>query len=381
MDFIYNKGGSCCIDGNGCCKRGQRPKTVYDWLADAEEGKITVENKDPSARMVEVQFKTTRKGYYTNADDLPLKVGDMVAVEASPGHDIGTVSLIGRLVRLQMKKNNIDPDEVDLRKIYRIARPADIDRYKTAKAREHETMVKARKIAVDLALDMKIGDVEFQGDGSKAIFYYIAEGRIDFRQLIRLFAESFHVRVEMRQIGARQEAGRIGGIGPCGRELCCSGWMNNFETVSTGAARSQDISMNPQKLAGQCSKLRCCFNHELETYLDAQKQLPPRETLLETQAGSYHCIKVDVFKEELTYSGEHSSGANLVTIPAQRVFEVIEMNRQGEKPLTLASNEPVQLPQRDAQDILGANSLTRFDQTRNNSKKRKNRRPQNRRQP
>jgi cell fate regulator YaaT (PSP1 superfamily) len=336
---------------------------VYNWLADLRnENGITGEGLSAGNEMVEVQFKNTRKGYYVNSDNLTLKEGDLVAVGTmSGGHDIGTVTLIGQLVLLQMQKYKIDLDSSDVKKIYRIATPVDIERYEAAKAREHETMIKARQMATELMLDMKIGDVEFRGDGNKAVFYYIAEGRIDFRQLIRLFAESFGIRVEMRQIGVRQEAGRIGGLGPCGRELCCSGWMSSFETVSTNAARCQDISMNPQKLAGQCTKLKCCFNHEVDVYIEAQSHLPPRDVRLETQTEIYYHFKTDTFKGELTYSTERSAVVNPITIPAKRVFEIIEMNKNGVKPLTLVSNELVPSPQLDTQDILGENSLTRFD--------------------
>ncbi|MDR3127217.1 MAG: hypothetical protein LBU08_01935 [Tannerellaceae bacterium] len=367
MDFIYKKNENSCLNGSGCCKRGgQRPMGVFDWLADLKDDNVIAEeDKSAGHEMVEVQFKNTRKGYYVNSENLALKEGTLVAVgTASGGHDIGTVTLIGRLVLLQMKRYKITSDSPDIKKIYRIATPIDIERYEAAKGREQEAMIKARQMATDLTLDMKIGDVEFRGDGNKAIFYYIAEGRVDFRQLIRLFAHTFGVRIEMRQIGVRQEAGRIGGIGSCGRELCCSGWMSTFETVSTNAARCQDISMNPQKLAGQCSKLKCCFNHEVDVYLEAQSFLPSRDIQLETQTESYYHFKTDVFKGELTYSTDHSAAVNLVTIPAKRAFEIIEMNRKGQKPLSLVSNDPLPPPQRDAQDILDENSLTRFDHIR-----------------
>jgi cell fate regulator YaaT (PSP1 superfamily) len=346
---------------------------VHNWMADLKiEGAIAGHiHQDADDDPVEVQFKNTRKGYYLNSNHLNLKEGDLVAVGTmSGGHDIGTVTLTGQLVRLQMKKNRIGLDSPDVKKVYRFASSVDIERYEAAKAREHETMIRARRMAIELRLDMKIGDVEFRGDGNKAIFYYIAEGRIDFRELIRLFADTFGVRVEMRQIGVRQEAGRIGGLGSCGRELCCSGWMSSFETVTTNAARCQDISMNPQKLAGQCTKLKCCFNHEVDVYVEAQSHLPSRDIHLETQAGTYYHFKTDIFKGDLTYSTDRAAAANLVTIPAKRAFEVIEMNKREEKPLTLASNEPLPVPQLDAQDILGANSLTRFDHLHKSKKRR-----------
>ena len=242
----------------------------YDWLSDIPESHDDTE-------MVEVQFKNTRKGYYKNSVHLRLEKGDVVAVEGNPGHDIGVVSLTGRLVLLQMKKNGVKLDNPDLKRVYRKAKPNDLEKYKEAKAREHSTMLRARKIAEDLHLNMKIGDVEYQGDGNKAIFYYIADDRVDFRQLIKVLAEVFRVRIEMKQIGARQEAGRIGGIGPCGRQLCCSSWMSNFVSVATSAARFQDISLNPQKLAGQCAKLKCCLNFEVDAYVEGQKRLPSRE--------------------------------------------------------------------------------------------------------
>ena len=237
---------------------------TYDWLAD-------IPGNANECELVEVQFKNTRKGYFRNSNRIPLEKGDIVAVEATPGHDIGTVTLTGRLVPLQIRKANLKPD-TEFKRIYRKAKPTDMDKYKEAKAREHDTMIRSRQIAKELKLDMKIGDVEYQGDGNKAIFYYIAEGRVDFRQLIKVLAEVFRVRIEMKQIGARQEAGRIGGIGPCGRELCCATWMTSFVSVATTAARYQDIALNPQKLAGQCAKLKCCLNYEVDTYVEAQKR-------------------------------------------------------------------------------------------------------------
>ena len=257
------------------CRRKGAKLEVYDWLADIPESHNETD-------LVEVRFKNTRKGYYRNTTHIKLEPGDLVAVEASPGHDIGEVTLTGRLVPLQMKKNNVKPD-VELKRIYRKAKPNDLEKFEEAKAKEHDTMIRARKIAEELHLDMKIGDVEYQGDGNKAIFYYIADERVDFRQLIKVLAEVFRVRIEMKQIGARQEAGRIGGLGPCGRQLCCSGWMTSFVSVATSAARFQDIALNPQKLAGQCAKLKCCLNYEADAYVEAQKRLPSREIPLETK--------------------------------------------------------------------------------------------------
>ena len=295
----------------------------------------------------------------------------MVAVEASPGHDIGTVTLTGKLVLLQMKKNNIRTGEgYEPKKVYRKAKPTDIEKYEEAKAKEHATMIRSRQIAADLGLNMKIGDVEYQGDGNKAIFYYIADERVDFRQLIKVLAEAFRVRIEMKQIGARQEAGRIGGIGPCGRELCCSSWMTSFVSVATGAARYQDISMNPQKLAGQCAKLKCCINYEVDAYVEAQKRLPSREIVLETKDNNYYHFKTDIFKREITYSTDKSFAANLITISAERAFDVINMNKKGSKPVTLEADTKPQPPKRDAQDILGQDSVTRFDSVKKKKKKR-----------
>ena len=346
----------------GCSKRQNNKLNTYDWLCD-------VPDAEGSTDFVEVQFKNTRKGYYLNSAKIPLEKGDIVAVEASPGHDIGTVSLTGKLVLLQMKKNNVRT-EAEPKRIYRKAKPTDIEKYEEAKAKEHATMIRSRQIAADLGLNMKIGDVEYQGDGNKAIFYYIADERVDFRQLIKVLAEAFRVRIEMKQIGARQEAGRIGGIGPCGRELCCSSWMTSFVSVATGAARYQDISMNPQKLAGQCAKLKCCINYEVDTYVEAQKRLPSREIVLETKDNNYYHFKTDIFKREITYSTDKSFAANLITIPASRAFDVINMNKKGMKPISLEADTKPQPPKRDAQDILGQESVTRFDSVKKKKKKR-----------
>ena len=257
---LKNGSGTLCCKG---CGRQDKQLNTYDWLAD-------VPDYSDMQDIVEVQFKNTRKGYYRNSNKLKLEKGDIVAVEASPGHDIGVVTLTGRLVPLQVKKANLKPD-AEIKRIYRKAKPIDLEKYEEAKAKEHDTMIRSRQIALNLNLNMKIGDVEYQGDGNKAIFYYIADERVDFRQLIKVLAETFRVRIEMKQIGARQEAGRIGGIGPCGRELCCATWMTNFISVSTSAARYQDISLNPQKLAGQCAKLKCCLNYEVDVYVESQK--------------------------------------------------------------------------------------------------------------
>ena len=348
----------------GCSKIQNNKLNTYDWLCD-------VPDAENATDYVEVQFKNTRKGYFLNNSKIPLEKGDMVAVEASPGHDIGTVTLTGKLVLLQMKKNNIRTGEgYEPKKVYRKAKPTDIEKYEEAKAKEHVTMIRSRQIAADLGLNMKIGDVEYQGDGNKAIFYYIADERVDFRQLIKVLAEAFRVRIEMKQIGARQEAGRIGGIGPCGRELCCSSWMTSFVSVATGAARYQDISMNPQKLAGQCAKLKCCINYEVDAYVEAQKRLPSREIVLETKDNNYYHFKTDIFKREITYSTDKSFAANLITITTERAFDVINMNKKGSKPVTLEADTKPQPPKRDAQDILGQDSVTRFDSVKKKKKKR-----------
>lgn len=349
--------------GKKGCSRVQNNKlNTYDWLCD-------VPDAEQATDYVEVQFKNTRKGYYLNSSKIPLEKGDLVAVEASPGHDIGTITLTGKLVLLQMKKNNVRTEGVEIKRVYRKAKPTDIEKYEEAKAKEHATMIRSRQIAAELGLNMKIGDVEYQGDGNKAIFYYIADERVDFRQLIKVLAEAFRVRIEMKQIGARQEAGRIGGIGPCGRELCCSSWMTSFVSVATGAARYQDISMNPQKLAGQCAKLKCCINYEVDAYVEAQKRLPSREIVLETKDNTFYHFKTDIFKREITYSTDKSFAANLVTIPAERAFDVINMNKKGTKPVTLEADTKPQPPKRDAQDILGQDSVTRFDSVKKKRKK------------
>lgn len=337
----------------------------HNWLSDIPGGYADDD-------MVEVQFKNTRKGYYKNSANIPLAIGDIVAVEASPGHDIGQVTLTGALVRLQMRKANIKPN-AEVRRVFRIAKPADLEKYDEVRAREHETMIRARKIAESLQLNMKIGDVEYQGDGNKAIFYYIADERVDFRQLIKVLAETFRVRIEMKQIGARQEAGRIGGIGPCGRPLCCASWMTNFVSVATSAARYQDISLNPQKLAGQCAKLKCCLNFEVDAYVEASKSLPPKNVRLETIDGTFYHFKTDVFRREITYSSDKNLAANLTVLDPERVFEIIKMNEAGEKPASLKRENEPQPTAKDAYtDLLDQDELTRFD-----GKKRKKRKKNN----
>ncbi len=359
----------------GLCHKGvgrqDKQLNTYDWLAD-------VPGNTQSTDLVEVQFKNTRKGYYHNVNNLDLKKGDIVAVEANPGHDIGVVTLTGELVKLQIKKANLKSAD-DIRRIYRLAKPVDMDKYEEAKSREHGTMIQSRQIAKDLGLDMKIGDVEYQGDGNKAIFYYIADERVDFRQLIKVLAETFHVRIEMKQIGARQEAGRIGGTGPCGRELCCATWMKNFISVSTNTARFQDISLNPQKLAGMCAKLKCCLNYEVDNYMEASRKLPGKDIVLQTQDGEYHLVKTDILAGLLTYSTDKNIAANLETISAARAHAIIEMNKQGEKPLSLQEDDK-QKEQNKPVDLLAGESITRFDKSKKKKKKKnkqENKTPEN----
>ena len=347
------------------CGRQDKQLNTYDYFAD-------IPGNNDACDLVEVQFKHTRKGYYRNENRISLQKGDIVAVEASPGHDIGVVTLTGQLVPLQMKKACLRPD-TEIKRIYRKARPVDMEKYEEAQSREHDTMIQARQIAKDLNLDMKIGDVEYQGDCNKAIFYYIADQRVDFRQLIKVLAETFHVRIEMRQIGARQEAGRIGGIGPCGRELCCATWVKNFNSVSTAAARFQDISPNPQKLAGQCAKLKCCLNYEVDTYMEAARKLPSREITLETADATFYHFKSDILAGTVSYSTDKRMAANVTTISAERAFEVLNMNKRGEKPLTL--NDTTEVAPTAPIDLAEQESLTRFDKSKRKGNKHHNDKP------
>jgi len=355
------------------CGNSRQKLPVVDWLADIPEAQLATE-------LVEVQFKNTRKGYYLNSNKLELKKGDLVTVEASPGHDIGTVSLTGQLVLEQIKKNNISLERYETKRVYRIARQTDIEKWDESKAKEQDTMIRSRQIAKDLNLQMKIGDVEYQADGTKAIFYYIADGRVDFRELIKVLAATFHVRIEMKQIGARQEAGRIGGIGPCGRELCCATFMSNFVSVSTSAARIQDLAANPLKLAGQCAKIKCCMNYEVATYYDAKKDFPRTDIPLETTDATYYHFKSDVFNHMLTYSTDKHVAANLVTISIERAKEVLAANRRGEKVESLLDKAaaPKAEPVIDYQNVVGQDSLTRFDRTKNRRRDNRNFRNNNR---
>ena len=348
----------------GLCKhavgRQDRQLNTYDWLADVPGNAETTD-------LVEVQFKHTRKGYYHNVNNLPLKKGDIVAVEANPGHDIGVVTLTGRLVHMQIKKANLKSAD-DIRRIYRLARPIDMDKYKESKQREHSTMIESRQIAKGLGLKMKIGDVEYQGDGQKAIFYYIADERVDFRQLIKDLAAAFHIRVEMKQIGARQEAGLIGGTGPCGRELCCATWMKNFVSVGTSSARFQDISLNPQKLAGMCAKLKCCLNYEVDNYVEATRKLPSKEAVLQTQDADYYYFKADILAGLVSYSTDKNIAANVETITAERAKQIIEMNRKGEKPVSLLEDSGKKAPQGPI-DLATQENIARFDHAKKKKKK------------
>ena len=358
-NFISGGARGICMEG---CGRGQCQLNTFDYLADLPDNTTVTD-------LVEVQFKNTRKGYYHNINKLDLVKGDIVAVEASPGHDIGMVTMTGRLVELQIKKANLKSAD-DIRNIYRKAKPVDMEKYEEAKAKEHDTMIKSRQIAKDLGLEMKIGDVEYQGDGNKAIFYYIADGRVDFRQLIKVLAEEFRVRIEMKQIGARQEAGRIGGFGPCGRELCCATWMKNFVSVSTSAARFQDLSLNPQKLAGQCAKLKCCMNYEADQYVEASRKLPSREISLKVADGEFFYFKADILSGMITYSSDKRIAANLTTITAERAKEIIMMNRKGEEPESL-EEEGKPVPVKPV-DLATQDDLNRFDSKKKKKKKKHN---------
>ncbi len=357
-DFVINNG-SCHISEKSCRRNSHHMLPVMDWMSD-------IPSAGEETDLVEVQFKNTRKGYYHNTNHLPLEKGVVVIVEANPGYDMGEVTLTGRLVPVQIKKSNINLERYEIRNITRIATDEDKQRAAEAHAKEQETMIKSRQLAKSLGLEMKIGDVEYQGDGTKAIFYYIAEGRVDFRQLIKVYAETFRIRIEMKQIGARQEAGRIGGTGPCGRELCCSTWMTQFTSVGTNAARIQNLSLNPQKLAGQCAKLKCCLNYETPIYEEAVKKMPSRNIHLETKDATWYLFSTDPLKGEVTYSTDAHHPANLETIPAARAKEIIDMNRRGEKPLTLGGKQgAVPVVEVDYQNVVGQDDLTRFDRKKN----------------
>ena len=335
-----------CTYRRGCCKLED-----YDWLQGVSQRQFS--------DVFEVRFKNTRKGFYVNASGQSIKMGDMVIVEAQSGHDLGIVTLEGPLVGRQMRCKGLDPETVELRKIYRRAKQLDIEKWQEAIAREQDTMIRARQIAVELGLQMKIGDVEFQGDGTKAIFYYIADGRVDFRQLIKVFAEEFRIRIEMKQIGARQEAGLIGGLGVCGRELCCANYITNFKSITTAAARCQDLSLNPQKLAGQCGKLKCCLNYEVATYMDAQARLPKVSEPLDFEDGLAYLVKTDILRGIMYFSYEKGSLANTYPLDAAEVREIIKMNRNGIRPESLKTEPEPEIP--EFITAVGDDSITRFD--------------------
>ena len=343
-----------CVYRQGCCKLED-----YNYLKGVSQEQF--------ANLFEVRFKNTRKGFYRNDSGQSIKIGDLVVVESATGHDLGIVTLEGPIVGRQMKCKGVDPDPNALKKIYRKAKVYDIEKWQEAIAREQDTMIRARQIAVELGLEMKIGDVEFQGDGTKAIFYYIAEGRVDFRELIKVFAEEFHIRIEMKQIGARQEAGLIGGLGVCGRELCCANYITSFKSISTSAARCQDLSLNPQKLAGQCGKLKCCLNYEVENYLDAQSRIPKVQEPLEFEDGLAYLVKTDILQEKMYFSYEKGSLANLYPLDASEVVEIIKMNRNGIRPESLRSDEQPDLP--EFISAVGDDSITRFDKPKKKKKK------------
>lgn len=363
-----------CKNNGSCGTGGCNKLTVFDWLANMElpAGQAPFD-------IVEVRFKNSRKEYFRDVNNLQLNVGDVVAVEANSGHDIGTISLTGELVKVQLKKNNISPTSPEIKKIYRKAKQNDIDKWMEAQKLEKETMYKARTIAVRLGLQMKISDVEYQGDRTKAIFYYTAEDRVDFRELIKVLAEEFRVRIEMKQIGARQEASRLGGIGSCGRELCCSTWLTDFRSVSTSAARYQQLSLNPLKLAGQCGKLKCCLNYELDSYMDALKDIPEVDNVkLESAAGSAFHQKTDIFKRMMWFSYTHEPD-NFIPLTIDRVKEVMALNAKGQKPDELSLKPKVEKVERklDFENVVGQDSLTRFDNKRkskNKNKRKKNNR-------
>ena len=347
-----------CTYRQGCCKL-----EVYDWLEGVSQEQWN--------EFFEVRFKNTRKAIYRNASGQSIKTGDMVIVEAANGHDLGIVTLEGPIIAHQMKAKRINPETYEFKKIYRKAKQFDVEKWQEAIAREHEVMIRSRQIAAELGLEMKIGDVEFQGDGTKAIFYYIADGRVDFRQLIKVFADEFRIRIEMKQIGARQEAGLIGGLGVCGRELCCSNYISTFQSITTSAARVQDLSLNPQKLAGQCGKLKCCLNYETAAYMDAQTRIPKVTNPLEFEDGLAYLMKTDILKEIMYFSYDSTSLANLYPLEASEVREIIKMNRNGIRPESLKSDVEPAAP--EFVTAVGDDSITRFDEARKRKKKKKHR--------
>ncbi len=357
-----------CKNNGTCGTDGCNKLTVFDWLSN-----MSLPNGEKPFDFVEVRFKNSRKDYYKNTENLTLSIGDVVATQAQSGHDIGMVTLTGELVRVQMKKKKVSTTSEEIIKIYRKASQKDIDIWQKCRGREEEIKKRAREIAIVLKLQMKISDVEFQGDGSKATFYYTAEERVDFRQLIKDMAKAFGIRIEMRQIGYRQEAQRLGGVGSCGRELCCSTWLTDFRSVSTSAARYQQLSLNPQKLAGQCGKLKCCLNYELDTYLDALKGFPGQDTKLFTEKGLAYCQKTDIFKGLLwfTYKDEPS---NWHVLTKEQVKEVLEKNRKKQKVASLEEYAADNIVEEKVvfENVVGQDSLTRFDQPKRKNKNRRN---------
>ena len=374
MDTEKRHTGACKPEvGRGCafCNCGSEPEAkLCDGCFKLHETAWLDEYPvNMPSDIVEVRFKNTRRSFYQNVNNLDLKRGDIVAVEASPGHDIGVVSLTGDLVARQMRRTGFNPYNGEYKKIYRKAKPYDIEKWQEAIALEHETMIASRQIAADMGLNMKIGDVEYQGDKIKAIFYYIADERVDFRELIKVFAERFHIRIEMKQIGARQEAGRIGGLGACGRELCCASWMSSFSSVTTGAARVQDISLNPQKLAGQCSKLKCCMMYEYDTYVDARKEFPRLREPLQAVEGEWFLVKSDVLAGTMTFSSSKDTMANVVTLPVSRVREILALNRQGKKVEQLQHADDIRPTVEEPTYRSEEDSITRFDQAKRRNKR------------
>jgi len=366
--FCISRGCHLIADKNNVCKcevsDSCNKLDVTNWLEDVPLSAIVPD-------IAEVRFKNNRKLFYRNVNGLELKKGDVIAVESSPGHDIGIVSLIGDLVYEQMKKCNSDSQSQDIKKIYRKAKSTDIEKWAEAISLEEKTMISARKIAETLKLNMKIGDVEYQGDKTKAVFYYIADERVDFRELIKVLGSEFKVRIEMKQIGARQEAGRIGGIGACGRELCCATWISNFNSVSTNSARIQDISLNPQKLAGQCSKLKCCLNYELDVYIDARKGFPDNYDKIETTEGTLYLQKTDIFRQLLWYSKEQNNMTNVIAISLEQLKDILLKNKNGVKAEAFNNEKKEQTDNLDFTNVVGQESLTRFDNKKKKNNKRK----------
>ncbi len=365
-----------CKNNGTCGKDSCNKLTVFDWLSN-----MSLPNGETPFNCIEVRFKNGRKHYYKNPENLSLRIGDVVATQTQSGHDVGMVTLAGELVRVQMKRKKVEEDSEEVLKIYRKASQRDIDIWQTARDKEEAMKVKARQFAIDLKLQMKISDIEYQGDASKATFYYTADERVDFRELIKVFAKEFRTRIEMKQIGLRQEAARLGGIGSCGRELCCSTWLTDLRSVSTSAARYQQLSLNPQKLAGQCGKLKCCLNYELDSYLDALKDFPKTEIKLQTEKGVAVCQKTDIFKRHMwyAYEGEWMNWHKLTT---DQAIEIIELNIKKKKVVSLEeyAEELIEDTKNDFENVVGQDSLTRFDSPRR-KKKRRNNRNRNRRKP